>query len=806
MYTKICTGCALEFTTPNFKKTRCASKCGVKRSAESRHGARATTRKIKHDTPHTFICVDGEGHDVMRWIEEWDDEEGDFVDVRQEVHEYALLGVGEDSIHHDGKRGLSHNDVFETLYAKYQENPDAVFCGFFLTYDFTMWLKSIDADKAFELLTKKGIAARTPTKTDHRRPWSVKLGSRWEIDVLWGKRFKLRPYVRKDMWIQKVVNHADGTTSTQSRHPHQWMNICDVGSYFQCSFLKAINPRKEKITVNPDGTVSVVVGERLPDAVVSDEEYARIKQGKDIRSSAHFDEDMIEYNRLENEVLARLMAKVDAGFRADGIVLGKDKWIGPGQAAQEWMRLMDCPKGAEVREAVPQWARDAAQQSYFGGWFEILAHGVIPGITYANDINSAYPTIIAKLPCLLHGTWTQGAGTPGKLPEGHIRLLNARVQGDSPYIGAMPHRRPGGTILRPLKTAGWYWQHEVEASIRAGLIRAAKTRKAGGAGIAEAVKAGGVIVDEWVEYAPCVCPPPLRAIEELYQGRLAVGKNSAFGNSKKLVYNSAYGKLAQSIGEPRYANPIWASLITAGCRTMILDAIATHPQGAAGVAMVATDSVTFFEPHPTIDVDGERLGAWDSTEHQNLSLMMPGLYWDDLSRAMIAAGEAPKLKSRGVSAKDLAKFIDEIDRQWSVKADGLTKSEFWPSVTIPIQFAMVNAKLAATRNAWHTCGKVTAWKYNENNDVIRTGDVRVLSTSPDAKRDGYYLDRNVRPGHVVIRSRPWSAAEERSLPYDKAFGDDPGAKTWQARINEEAITPDGTVDDAIHAVLPSNYR
>jgi hypothetical protein len=174
---------------------------------------------------------------------------------------------------------------------------------------------------------------------------------------------------------------------------------------------------------------------------------------------------------------------------------------------------------------------------------------------------------------------------------------------------------------------------------------------------------------------------------------------------------------------------------------------------------------------------------------------------------MIKAGEAPKLKSRGVSAKDLADFIDEIDRQWGVKADGKVREDFWPTVSVPVKFGMVNAKLAASRNAWHTCGQVTAWKYDDDGNVVREGDVRVLGADPVNKRAGFYLDHSIRPGHTVIRSRSWVEVEERSVTYDKAFGEDPeAAQSWKQREDDELITPDGTVADAIHAVLPSNYR
>jgi len=250
-----------------------------------------------------------------------------------------------------------------------------------------------------------------------------------------------------------------------------------------------------------------------------------------------------------------------------------------------------------------------------GSWFEQFAHGHV-GDAEEYDINSAYPHVIARLPCLLHGQWTDGSDNP---PTG-LTMVHAHVVGSDPYIGAMPHRLSTGRILRPHITSGWYWLDELQASVRAGLIDTWE-------------------VDKWIHYEPCDCPPPVRALLDLYKRRLEVGKNTPEGIAMKLIYNSMYGKFAQSIGSPKYANPVYASLITSGCRTMILDAIATHPLRSSGVLMIATDGVYFTRPHPTLEIDPEKLGAWDHATKRNLTNFQPGLYWDEKARAAIQAAE-----------------------------------------------------------------------------------------------------------------------------------------------------------------------
>jgi hypothetical protein len=698
-----------------------------------------------------FIAVDGEGVTRPLYYVDYDDN-GDEVVKRGEGdrHDYVLLSVGDKSLHKNGEQ-LTHDDIFTFLWDQFLEHPNAAFVGFALGYDFTMWLKSLDQTVAYSLLTKDGIKARQPQNEEMRFPFPVRDGGwrytdegqvyathRWEFDILGFKRFKLRPYVRPENVPTKVVTHKDGTQETV-RIARPWMYICDVFPFFQSSFLKAIKP------------------EPGAQRIVSDEEYERIAKGKEIRSGAQFDADMIEYNLLENEVLARLMSTLNEGFVSDEIRLSKQQWMGPGQAAQEWMKLVGVPKGEEVREVVPSWALEAGRKCYYGGWFEIFNHGPVPGTSYAYDINSAYPTVIATLPCLLHGEWSRGYGTPGRLRQGNYRMVYGTFSGRDQWVGPVPYRSSDGSILRPKKAKGWYWWHEIKASQRAGLLNRME-------------------VEEWIEYEPCDCPAPMRDVRVLYDGRLAAGKNTPQGKAKKLVYNSAYGKCAQSIGQPRFSNSIWASLITAGCRAMILDAIATHPTKTASLLMIATDGIVFKEPHPSLDIDGERLGAWDEERYENLSLFMPGLYWHDKARKQIKEGLAPQLKSRGVSAKYLGRIIDLVDKKWNEYGPDNPP----PRISLRVEWALVGAKQAIVRNAWHLCGS-NVWDAE-----------RWLDGKPDAKRmPGLYAMEDCWGG---LRSIPYLEGEQlETTYYEPRFG-------AEEEIDEEGelVTPDGTIGD-IHA-------
>ena len=164
---------------------------------------------------------------------------------------------------------------------------------------------------------------------------------------------------------------------------------------------------------------------------------------------------------------------------------------------------------------------------------EILAHGHISGTSYQYDINSAYPFAMVRLPCLC-GEWIWGS-------EGALTLYHCRIRGnESELLGPMPYRTRTRRINRPYGTKGWYWKHEIEAATRAGLIEDVQ------------------IIDK-IGYQKCYHPNPVAELTNLYETRIRLGKESALGKAMKLIYNSLYGKFAQSIG-------LGAPLVIAGTK------------------------------------------------------------------------------------------------------------------------------------------------------------------------------------------------------------------------------------------------
>ena len=716
LHPSICFGCGKTYIPARLTQVRCRPNCGrsrhseAKRTQQDKNRARCRSRA----GPKTFIGIDGEG----------------VTDPLTGEHRYVLLSCGDKHIAADGAH-LTFDEIMNFLWSCFLENRSAVYVGFYLKYDWSQWLRSLPASEAVKLLDPVIIATKRKMRSNPHNLWPVTYAG-WDFDYLYGRRFKLRPHRPRG----------------EKQFPYMWIN--DAGSYFQCSFLRAIDPRGN------------------PNPVVSEEEYRIIEKGKERRNHAEYDPAMVQYNQLECAALARLMSQLEEGMRAEELRCHRAQWFGPGQLSQKWLAKIKAPKGSKLREIVPPEVRDAARGSYTAGWFELFWHGPVPGEQYGYDVNSAYPFVMSRLPCLLHGEWSHHAEKPAgrllnwaekaRLGEG-LSFVRARLEGSHPVVGTMRHRLPGKQILRPWLTEGWFVGSELDAAISAAFVD--KVR----------------LFERWSFRQDCDCDSPLRGIADLYAGRLLVKKNSPQGKAKKLVYNSVAGKFQQSVGQPVFANPVYATLITAGCRELMTRAIASHPGGAHDLLMVATDSLTFRTPHTGLEMDRERLGAWTGHRHENLSLLMSGIYWDDEARRGIAAGKTPVFKSRGIAAKDLAARIADLDLAWQrFDHDG------WPTLRLPMAFQLVSPKQALDRGKWDMCGTVISYDNPETwplgGDKQPRKPERVVTSNPGLHR------RADGPG----RSQPHKAAPDIvSLAYDGTFGDE----LREVQDNEFGDNPDG---------------
>jgi hypothetical protein len=222
-----------------------------------------------------FVGIDGEGISVK---------DGNAKII---YHYYVLMvanGIGTEPLvlHKDGER-LTTKEIFEWLYnVVFAAHPDACFVTYAMGYDLSQWMRDLPESRARLLFTKKGIASRKRRYSSNPTPFRVYwrpdrgLSREWELDALGIKRLKLR--LREREWRNYDAPRVNG--DPENKAP-QWMYINDVFSFFQCSFIKAIDPAPRLKA----GTQSIVTAK----------EFETIKEGKARRSDAAFDETMIEY-------------------------------------------------------------------------------------------------------------------------------------------------------------------------------------------------------------------------------------------------------------------------------------------------------------------------------------------------------------------------------------------------------------------------------------------------------------------------------------------------------------------------------
>ena len=561
----------------------------------SRNANRKYNRTQKVDNK-PFIGVDGEGGNI----------EG--------RHEYLLLRAGAHKLY-TGKPLSSYEclDFISNL------PNNGIYVGYFFDYDVTMILRDLPEERLRRLVDRE---IRTVDDIVLPVEWS-----NFEIEWLPSKEFKVR---------------------NTSHDIPRWVVISDVGSFFQSSFLSAI----EKWNIG------------------SPEQREQIKIGKSLRSKfTNLDEETDLYNTLEIDLLERLMTQLRSVFLE--LEIRPRKWQGPGNVAGALLKKHGIPTNKEIPLFDNPEFLDALHHSYYGGWFEVQKLGEV-GKGYQYDINSAYPAAMLHLPCLIHSTVEFGgkkeiaqAIKNGRCHDKPIYLAHISFVHKNKELlwGSFPWRNKKGNISHPVKGSGWYWSWEIENKLPGTSV---------------------VIGTAYIFIKNCDCKP-FEFVENLYEMRKKVGKDSK-GIALKLALNSLYGKMAQSVGKPQFANPIYASLITSYARSKILDVIR---QKGNDVCMVATDAVFSSTPCDQLIIDKE-LGNWSCDEYESLFIIQPGLY--------ILNGEMGTLKTRGVAktliAQELPKLVTGFDRV--MKCRSSFESAATPAIEIhPIQFQ--GLKLACAR-------------------------------------------------------------------------------------------------------------
>lgn len=468
-----------------------------------------------------------------------------------------------------------------------------------------------------------------------------------------------------------------------------WIVINDVGQFFQSAFL----PTLKKWDI---GT---------PD------EQEMIRKGKSMRAEFTYHNAEIQaYNALECVLLEQLMTNFRAVCWETGYV--PKKYQGPGHLASAMLTHHNVPKRDDIPILGNAKFSALAQAAYYGGRFETTVCGPVNGPVYQYDINGAYVHMLRSLPCLTHGTWRRVHNRPanGQLWFGKVSYTHSAPRN----LYNLPFRTKDGNIKYPREGIGVYYSVELEAAARTGT----SFRFESG----------------YVYERHCECRW-FNFVDDYYKYRLSLGK-SAKGYVLKLAGNSIYGKLAQSIGYAPWANPVWAGIITAGCRAILTDA---YRQDEPGTYMLATDGI-FCSKKLDLPVSSN-LGEWEETIHPDgIFIIQPGIYFS-----------SGQVKTRGVEHVRIEDMQDEFRRTFNSYRDNASGIHY--SVAVPVT-NFVTAKQALARNNWPIAG---TWEKQDREISFYWGGKR--KSGHAFWRDG------------MLRTVPYDGDPDAySVPYSRVIG------------------------------------
>ena len=516
-----------------------------------------------------------------------------------------------------------------------------ILVGFSFGYDVTQILRDLPAERL------ERIFANKPAERGM---------SRYTYFGNFGIEYLPKNYLRVCRTKKRFVINAE----TGERRlitdtvPGSARTVYETFGFFQSSFLKALHAWD------------------VGDVTVREE----IERQKNRRADfAEIGDAERDYCRIECELLAEMMQRFRAVCHEAG--LRPRTWNGAGKLATALHDQHGTIKASRLAECVPQGVREAARLAYYGGRFEITRTGLLQQTVHEYDIQSAYPAAMRQLPCLEHGAWLQApAQSLRKAPPDALYVADVQFWHPvaTPLCG-LPVRSKQGRLSWPRQGNGTYWSVEIKAAEKLGCR---VEHRAG-----------------WLYQKRCDCKP-FDWVETLYEYRKSLGK-SARGLPIKLAINSLYGKLAQRIGAPKYANMVWAGLITATTRAALMDAAAHDPDA---VAMLATDAVLSIRPLPV--ACGPALGQWEAATHARLFIVQPGLYWGDR-----------KARTRGVSPKFFEGHTERFEREWLAyaRAGGGVP----PVVTLPVRL-FTGLKIALARGKPDTAGRWVDMQRNFNFD------------------------------------------------------------------------------------------
>ena len=511
-----------------------------------------------------FVAWDGEGtnnEDPSTWL--WPDGIPRTPEFATKPQGYTLLmckavGSAAASIAETDVAGLSTRACFDFLLDQAAKHPGKVHVIYSGNYDVNMMLR--DVPIPFLKLLHEDSDKNKPTRWLH---------------------YGIKYLPRKLLWIK---NYQTG----------QSMQLWDVLGFFQGSFVKT-----------------------MKDWLTSEEWIARrtfISQMKDKRSdlAAETWADVLRYCEMELDGLLAIMGEFSAALEQAEIPLSS--WHGAGAVASALFKKYSVPSGRDL--AFSSGLYEAIRCAYAGGRIEAPYYGLHEGTVYHYDINSAYPSQMARLQDRSAGEWQHNTE---QYTDFALYRLSWRFPDTLPWYPFF--YRAGSSIFFPYTGAGWYWSAELEAAM-------------------DYCTALGldwhdhIMLHEWYAFVPAGHNRPLDFVPDIYwQRQQWVKEGFAAEKVLKLGLNSLYGKMAQQQGWkehdgkliiPRFHNLAWAGYVTAGTRAQL---VRTACYRAADIVSFQTDGIYSLSPL-SLEVDrAKTLGGWSGDTCDGILQVQPGVYF-----------------------------------------------------------------------------------------------------------------------------------------------------------------------------------
>jgi DNA polymerase type B, organellar and viral len=616
-------------------------------------------RLEKRTTPKPFIGVDGEGAGAG------------------EDHIYWLLRVGEATLYHDDGSALKSLEILKWL-ADLGEagiNDRNIPVGYFFDYDTTMILRGLSPRQIKELYTSSDFCLKKTCKHARELHWKT-YGS---CDVPGCDCRKCSYGGHTTIFLDRDAPDPEAHNCIQVMlRPKQlivnWykkkkFTVTDVAEFFQTSFLKTLD--------------------KWDVATPTETEIIRINKERRGNFQIGFDQETFDYNTLECELLSRIMEEFRVMCFANN--LAPDMWTGPGRLAETLFQLEHVPMLEELD--IPPLIAKLSDYAYYGGRAEGILYGEhAHGISL--DIASAYPHAYTVLPCLVkgHGSWEEISFKTLQEEDLQNTMFIGRIMVRIPYsapyekahpkVCGLPMRDTTGNITFPTEVYGCWWWPEVRETIKLYDKEGIRHK---------------IIFEKAFTWRQRCDHKPGEFTERWYRKRLSVGKSTR-GVPIKLTLNSLYGKAAQRVGKPKWANPVWAGLLTAITRARLLEA--TTLLGSDNIISFQTDGI--FALSNTNGRTGERLsvyqgpedetplGAWTSEAFDYLFLIQSGVY---------SQGDGGRItnKTRGMRPFEFEQALDGIKEAWYDRG-------WFGEFALPNRTAFITLKLAIMWNKLELAG------------------------------------------------------------------------------------------------------